>query len=724
MKTTLLFVLAILIGFAAVAQKQALHRQKALGPAIKQLNLNVPEEGTVLPGTTNKPAPQMKSANMVELVPMGSSFNIYSILTPGQRIMAYDPVTQTLMHAHRGDHGTPGFGHGNDVIAAWSVDMGASFEEVTAFLGSTTQRSRYPSGVIYNPPGNTSPDNLYSVVAGPVTNGTGWTHNYYGSRTKVGGNVNQVYNPTSAVYELIRNGMSITDNGIASIGETTQTNDGSGYTALFGFTTVGNFNTGTNAFDWDYQTWDPVEFVFFDPATGWYRSWACSYQMCWAKDGSVGYRWTDGVDNRATNGSSFYPIVYKTTDGGATWQVLDYFDFGSPQDIYDHLIDLGSEPGRVAPWCHGMDGVVDYEGNLHLFAAATSAYSVHVDSLTYYWVGDYGNILEYEYDLASNSWTGMWCDSLRSDEVSSDASIYGTGSNNVGWDHQIHASISPDGKKVFAIWTDTDDYEFWGLTEALNMYPDIKVWGRDLETNLHTLPKNRTYEEGAGAAWGACYFEFAAQTVIDGEGYSEVPISIADIATNNFDPDLPVFHLYAKGIIVADTEFVYGSPYAPVITLSKDPTDFHNILTSSYSNGNQWYGVFQGLIPGATGQTLDVTENDTYYAIATVFGIQSPESNRIDIIDVNAKQPSQVQEMKIYPNPSNGKFNLTVSTTSNDVVDLKVVNSVGMNVYERKNIEINGTFNEEINLQNLAQGVYSVVLSNQSNQLVRKLIIK
>ncbi|MBK7212601.1 MAG: hypothetical protein IPH88_04745 [Bacteroidales bacterium] len=558
MRTTLLFALAVMIGFSAIAQKSMAPRQKVLKPSINQpYQLNAIEK-TVQPGTTNKPAPRQKSAAMVELVPMGSSINVFSILTSGQRGMAYDPGTNTIMHTHRGDNVTPGFGNSNDAVAAYSDDNGASFTEKMAYLGTATERCRYPSGVIYNPAGNTLINNVYSVVAGPVTNGSGWIKTFYGSRTYDGNNVNQQAPATTANGELIRNGMFATQSGLVGIGETQQLNDGNGYTDLFGFTSIGNFNGSTNSFDWDFGTWDPQEFIYFDPTNGWYRSWSASYQMAFSPDGSIGYRWTDGVDNRATDGSSFYPIVYKTTDGGATWNVLDFFDFGQLPDVYAHCINLAAED-RVAPWFQESDGVVDYKGNLHIFARTVSAASLHVDSLTYIWNGDYGQIFEFEFDHGSSQWMATWCDSLRTEGPSSGTSgnsIYGTGADNTGWDMRVHASITPDGKKVFGIWTDTDDYAFWGQTEALNNYPDLKVWGRDLEANMYSNAHNLTYEDGAGAAWGACYFTFTAPVAIPGEGFTTLPTSIADIATTGYDPNQPVFHYYLKGVDFDDAWFL------------------------------------------------------------------------------------------------------------------------------------------------------------------------
>jgi hypothetical protein len=47
-------------------------------------------------------------------------------------------------------------------------------------------------------------------------------------------------------------------------------------------------------------------------------------------------------------------------------------------------------------------------------------------------------------------------------------------------------------------------------------------------------------------------------------GYSEIPVSIVDIATNGFNADEPVFHYYLKGIRVADADFtITGSRNRP-----------------------------------------------------------------------------------------------------------------------------------------------------------------
>jgi hypothetical protein len=295
-------------------------------------------------GTTKMPAAPSKSAAYVEKVSMGSSVNAYSVLLPTQRGLSYNPETGVSSCMTIVVTMLPR-------IRSWQrreyrlVNRRRFvLHRTTGFLGSTTNRCRYPSGVIYNPAGNTDPNNVYSIVAGPITNGSGWVKTFYGSTTMAGLNVDQQFYNTTANGEIIRDGMSVCDNGLVAIGTVQNLNDGNGYTDLFGFTSVGMFNGTTNLVDWDLQTWNPRNIsILMLPMAG--TGHGLPPTTCAsARTAALATR-TDGIDNRATNGSSFYPIVYKTTDGGATWNVLDYFDFGQLPEIYPYLVDLSAEAG-------------------------------------------------------------------------------------------------------------------------------------------------------------------------------------------------------------------------------------------------------------------------------------------------------------------------------------------------------------------------------------------
>jgi hypothetical protein len=52
------------------------------------------------------------------------------------------------------------------------------------------------------------------------------------------------------------------------------------------------------------------------------------------------------------------------------------------------------------------------------------------------------------------------------------------------------------------------------------------------------------------------------------------------------------------------------------------------------------------------------------------------------------------------------------------------VNNLGVSIYDRKNLVVDGNLNEVIDLKNVPNGVYSVILNNQSKQIIRKIVIE
>ncbi len=79
--------------------------------------------------------------------------------------------------------------------------------------------------------------------------------------------------------------------------------------------------------------------------------------------------------------------------------------------------------------------------------------------------------------------------------------------------------------------------------------------------------------------------------------------------------------------------------------------------------------------------------------------------------------------ISIYPNPSNGKINLAIAGSGlSKNYNLNVYNIFGQNVYSKTNTEIVSV--SEIDLSNLAKGVYFIRLSDGTGIYTRKVLIQ
>ncbi len=134
-------------------------------------------------------------------------------------------------------------------------------------------------------------------------------------------------------------------------------------------------------------------------------------------------------------------------------------------------------------------------------------------------------------------------------------------------------------------------------------------------------------------------------------------------------------------------------------------------LESDASFGNQWYlnGV---LIPGATGQYYNPTQNGNYTVIVTN-NCGSATSNSIAYTSTGIKNVGP-NAIGIYPNPNNGSF-IFQTPNSGDVI---LYNSIGENVYQRQVTE-NKT---PISLE-LPTGLYLLQFQSANKSFSQKVII-
>lgn len=547
MKSLLVF-FALLIGLSVSAQ------QTGKNTAVKKINtftnrIDVDNSSNSVAPTVT-PRATVKGTSAVQKVFMGSSRNAFTLLVAEQTCMYYNKEVDAIMGTFRGNDksnaGTLGtLGNGNDVCTYWSTDGGDSFTGKISLVGTTTLRNRYPSGVIYNPAGNTDINNAFSLVAGPVTNGAGWTNTFLSSVQYDGQNLDKKYLPVSALGELVREGLTVLPNGDAFICTVKSANDGTNYTTIQPHVKKGVFNSNTYAWDWTEQD---VPSNFW--VNGGLPEGTTTANMAFSPDGSVGYMLNIGVDARATEVKGYYPVLHKTTDHGATWELVDYFDFSKLPGVFENIWSTTANPDVAVPFFTEADITVDAAGNPHIMALCQGHFSQHPDSLGYTFLYEVTSAFEFSYE--HGQWFSHFIGHLKTRDVpGADSPFTTTPPPNVGWDMRLQASRTTDGNKVFAVWTDTD-WQFWSLEDSTNLYPDVMMWGRDITTNLNTPVKNVTYLEDG---MGECHFMFVSPITKDAAGIYTVPLSISDINTSGLSADEPINHFSLKGAEFTEADF-------------------------------------------------------------------------------------------------------------------------------------------------------------------------
>lgn len=82
-----------------------------------------------------------------------------------------------------------------------------------------------------------------------------------------------------------------------------------------------------------------------------------------------------------------------------------------------------------------------------------------------------------------------------------------------------------------------------------------------------------------------------------------------------------------------------------------------------------------------------------------------------------------LNELVIYPNPSNGKFTVSFETPESLDFEISMINTIGKEVYSNYFVNVNGIFTEQIAVQGLSNGIYFLEISNRDAKSVNKITI-
>lgn len=155
----------------------------------------------------------------------------------------------------------------------------------------------------------------------------------------------------------------------------------------------------------------------------------------------------------------------------------------------------------------------------------------------------------------------------------------------------------------------------------------------------------------------------------------------------------------------------------PTVTYNNDGT-----YSASSASSYQWY-LDGSAVSGATGQTFDATwyqGSDISVEITDANGCTAESAGTsVSTDDVIAS----LGTIGVYPNPSNGTFNVQFENAVNGEYSLSLVNMLGQ-VIDTRTLSIDNLHTEEYQINDLDAGVYMLNISNGNFDTVKRITIK
>lgn len=551
MKKLLLIGLALGIGLTGFSQKKVAKSNKEYAK-----NHTVTESEFSFNKQTSEATPKAidfkaDKAALLDRYEVGQSGNIYSVLTSYQRPIAYDAASGALLVSHRAEKDLYGANTTGTMMAHWSADMGATWSHNITLdpEDGSAWALRYPSGVIYNPDGSSNIDDVYAVQAGPSHNAGTWDNTFHAVSKSTGDNMSNHYWPWEGgeQNDWARSSMTTTPDAIYNFGQVYEAAGDLGINQTMK-QYVGTTDDAAAGFDWEYNAVTPDWLETEGHSVALYTTWSA-----WSNDGMTGYMWLVGVSNDSYDYGVYQPQIMFTEDGGDSWDEVE-LDLEDHEVLVEYLPaaeDAAGNPTSVKPSFLTGDrtypGVVDYQGNLHLFSNVFGSSKGDVlNADNGYWVvGDIkgGHIFDFVID-ADGIQDVIFVDSIMTEETATDA--FG----DLGWAHRLQASKSVDGKKIFAVWTDDP-----GSESGTVRNPDIKAWGLNAASGFSTEPVNFTIDDLYG---GFYFYIFVSELTPFVDGLYNIPITTtltpAEFANN--DVLAPCTHTLVSGIGFTEEQLI------------------------------------------------------------------------------------------------------------------------------------------------------------------------
>lgn len=565
MRKTLLFVFAVAIAGMVFGQQNVNFRDGL--KECKAPNRNFPDITLKAPAPNSAevtaPVTYKNGNSSVVFRELGQAANGFGFLGQRQFIWANDEIN-AVSFIHRME--VPPNGPGSGYLAYdYSIDGGETWSVNNQIYDpslGTSIDARYPQHGFYNPEGNTDPTNAYLGYFAATLDGTnGGTWGGYGFGAQ---QFSAALNPTQHNLETegeflqgVPSAYTITSQGLAVCADPAKVDSYLSYTDNM-IVTRGYFNPETGDFDMERFIADmPAGGV--SPISG-AEANVADAKVAFSPDGEIGYiaYLSDNGENTIESEGCYYPILYKTTDGGEFWEGPYNVQLGGVDGIpavlnylTDELIESIFEPPvpeRIdIPFSTAFDmGLsVDFNGNPHLIfnvAVGSQEYSVYTSPTPDDPCSGMVAMMHVYSPNGGEDWMG---DTLRLINTFRGEFDYTGMTDPVSEDNRPYIGSTMDGTKMFFSWIETT---VPGNPD--NDQPDIYCVGYDVINN--TYSDTYVVTEFTQAWFGAWNGSMSKYVLDNGNGSYTIPFVYQQIDPLDFAA--PVQFWYIDDFTLTDAD--------------------------------------------------------------------------------------------------------------------------------------------------------------------------
>lgn len=145
------------------------------------------------------------------------------------------------------------------------------------------------------------------------------------------------------------------------------------------------------------------------------------------------------------------------------------------------------------------------------------------------------------------------------------------------------------------------------------------------------------------------------------------------------------------------------------------------------NNGDSYIWDFgDGNMSNITSPAHTYAASSTYNAKLTsqnICGSHSITKQVVIDIPTSVIENGIVSEVKVFPNPNEGIFNVEIRGNEMGEYNVRLINPLGQTLYDRKWNKDAQVFNGEINVNKLPTGNYYLIINSEQESLVKKVVI-